>query len=362
MAKWQSIRMKLAGGTFLILVLTVCSLIVLMNWQMEKAFSDYLLHHFAGTPSQGAAEIMFLHSVHQSLWWVGLFFILGGLMVSYLMATSITKPLRDLTNAAQEIGQGNFDQQIQTASNDEVGQLTQVFNQMAINLSKSEQSRRRFFANVAHELRTPLAILQGNLENISSGVTRPEPEIIFSMLEEVMRLSRLVTDLRDLSLAEVSELKLHREPTDLGQMAMQLGQFMQPLFEEAGQELTLQIQEDLPLAFVDPDRIRQVMGNILVNASRYSGHGTRVLLRAHAKGHMISIEVCDNGAGIPLTDLPHIFEQFYRGEKSRNRENGGSGIGLALARRYVEIHGGRISAENQLSGGACFAIELPQAE
>ncbi|MBQ3854801.1 MAG: sensor histidine kinase [Anaerovibrio sp.] len=99
-----------------------------------------------------------------------------------------------------------------------------------------------------------------------------------------------------------------------------------------------------------------------MNASRYSGHGTMVLLRAHAKGHMICIEVCDNGAGIPLTDLPHIFEQFYRGEKSRNRENGGSGIGLALARRYVEIHGGRISAENQLSGGACFAIELPQAE
>ncbi len=361
-AKWQSIRMKLAGGTFLILALTVCSLIVLMNWQMEKSFRDYLLYYFAAAPSQGGAEMMFLQSVHQSLWWVGAFFIAGGLVASYLMATSITKPLRRLTNAAKEIGRGNFDQQIPAAANDEVGQLTRVFNQMATDLSCTEQSRRRFFANVAHELRTPLAILQGNLENISSGVTKPEPEIIISMHEEVMRLSRLVTDLRDLSLAEVSELKLHRKPTDLGQMAMQLGQFMQPLFDEAGQELTLQLPKDLPLAFVDPDRIRQVLGNLLINASRYSGQGAHIGLRVCAKGQRICIEVCDDGPGIPAADLPHIFEQFYRGEKSRNRENGGSGIGLALARRYVEIHGGSIAAKNQPQGGACFVIKLPQAE
>ncbi len=356
MNKWQSIRLKLAGGTFLLLAITVCSLIVLMNGQMERAFHDFLQLHFSATAAQDTAEVMFLQSVHQSLWWVGLFFIVLGLAASYLLATSITKPLRRLTEAAKEIGRGNFNQQLPASAHDEVGQLTQVFNQMAEDLSRNEKSRREFFAGIAHELRTPLAILQGNLENISSGVTPPEPEIIFSMQEEVMRLSRLVTDLRDLSLAEIRELKLHREPTDLGQLALQLGQFMQPLFDEAGQKLLLEIADNLPRISVDQDRMRQVIGNLLANASRYSGPGSTVQLKIHQEGPSLRITIQDNGPGIPEEDMPHIFEQFYRGEKSRSRKNGGSGIGLALARRYVEIHGGTIKAENLPGGGVRFVI------
>ena len=356
MNKWQSIRLKLAGGTFLLLAITVCSLIVLMNWQMERVFHDFWQLHFSTSAAQDAAEMMFLHSVHKSLWWVGLFFIVLGLAASYFLATSITKPLCRLTEAAKEIGQGNFNQQLTASANDEVGQLTLVFNQMAEDLSHNEKSRREFLAGIAHELRTPLAILQGNLENISSGVIRPEPKIIFSMQEEVMRLSRLVTDLRDLSLAEIRELKLHKEPTDLGQLAMQLGQFIQPLFDEADQKLLLEVEDNLPAVSVDQDRMRQVIGNLLVNASRYSGEGSIVKLIVCQKNHSLCIEIQDNGPGIPSEDLPHIFEQFYRGEKSRSRKKGGSGIGLALARRYVEIHGGTIKAENLPAGGVRFVI------
>lgn len=353
--KIKSVQWKVAGSTFLLLAFTVCSLIFLTQHQMEAAFGDYLSLHLA-VMEHGAAETMFIHSVHQSLWWVGLFFILLGFIISSLIAASITRPLHRLTAAAEEVRHGHFDQRVAVTSKDEVGRLADVFNQMAAELSRSEKSQRDFFASITHELRTPLAVLQGTLENMTSGVTKPTPERLFALQEEVMRLNRLVTDLRDLSLAEVHELRLHKEPCDLGQLAAQTAMLMQPLFDEKQQKLQLNIPAKLPLLQLDKDRLRQVIGNLLVNASRHTQHGSHIELTVEEQPKELCLTVKDDGPGISATELPHIFDKFYQSQDTA----GGSGIGLALAKQYVEIQHGRITVSSPPAGGTSFCIHLPK--
>lgn len=352
----KSVQWKVAGSTFLLLAFTVCSLIVLTQQQMESAFGDYLSLHLA-VMEHGAAETMFIHSVHQSLWWVGLFFILLGFIISSFIASGITRPLRRLTAAAEEVRHGHFDQRVTVTSEDEVGRLATVFNQMAAELARSEKSQRDFFASITHELRTPLAVLQGSLENMTTGVTEPTPERLFALQEEVMRLNRLVTDLRDLSLAEVHELRLHKEPCSLGQLASQTAMLMQPLFDEKQQELRRNIPAKLPLLPLDKDRMRQVIGNLLVNASRHTQNGSHIELAIKETPNELCLTVKDDGPGIPAEELPHIFDKFYQ---SRNAASG-SGIGLALAKQYVEIQHGKISVSSPPTGGTCFCIRLPKS-
>lgn len=363
MIKLKSVRWKVAGSTFLLLAFTVCSLIFLTQHQMEAAFGDYLSLHLA-VMDHGAAETMFIHSVHQSLWWVGLFFILLGFLISSLIAASITRPLRRLTAAAEEVRHGHFNQRVKVTSEDEVGRLAEVFNQMAAELEKSEATRRDFFASITHELRTPLAVLQGTLENMTSGVTKPTPERLFSMQEEIMRLSRLVTDLRDLSLAEVHELKLHIEKVDLGRLASQMVMLMQPLFEEKQQKLRCEIPEKPLLLHLDADRMRQVIGNLLINASRHTPEGSHITLSLEEKAGEVLVTIADDGEGIAKEELPHIFDKFYRSSRNaasgENSSVGGSGIGLALAKQYVEIQKGTISVTSSAEGTSFF-IHLPDS-
>lgn len=356
----HSIQIKLAGITFLLLAFTVCSLIALTNAQMETAFGDYIALHLA-VVDHGPAETMFIHSVHQSLWWVGLFFILLGLVITSLIAASITRPLRRLTKAAAAVEHGHFDQRVPVGSKDEVGRLTKVFNDMAAKLAQNEQAQRDFFASITHELRTPLAVLQGTLENMTSGVTEPTPERLFAMQEEIMRLNRLVTDLRDLSLAEVHQLHLHLQPTDLGQLARQSVMLIQPLLDEKEQQLQCQIPEHLPLLSLDADRMRQVIGNLLVNASRHSGKGSHIQLTIREQPHHLELCVANDGPLIPAKDLPHLFEKFYQSHSSPEAAQHGSGLGLALTRQYVEVHHGTIAAASTPADGTTFTICLPKA-
>ncbi|MFV0637255.1 sensor histidine kinase [Mitsuokella sp. WILCCON 0060] len=362
-AKWNSVQWKVAGSTFLLLAFTVCSLIFLTQHQMEAAFGDYLSLHLA-VMEHGAAEMVFIHSVHQSLWWVGLFFILLGFLISSLIGASITRPLRRLTAAAEEVRHGHFDQRVKVTSADEVGRLAEVFNQMAAELEKSEATRRDFFASITHELRTPLAVLQGSLENMTNGVSEPTPERLFAMQEEVMRLSRLVTDLRDLSLAEVHELKLHIKKVDLGQLASQMVMLMQPLFEEKQQELRCEIPKKSLLLHLDADRMRQVIGNLLINAGRHTPNGSHIVLALSETSEEILLTVTDDGEGIAKDELPHIFDKFYRSSRNAQSETnspaGGSGIGLALARQYVEIQHGTITVSSSAEGTS-FVIHLPKS-
>lgn len=385
--RFHSVRNKMMVSTFLLIL--VCALIVIYicSQQMETHFFQYLQDPSALAGQQGAggygrgmgrgmmgggmgmggmhhrmmlgaAERTFVESYHQSLWWIGFLFAGVGLVVSYFLSGNITRPLRQLSQAAEKIRQGDLKQEVPVDTQDEVGQLAEVFNQMSAELAANESNRQEFLANIAHELKTPLAVLQGHLESMLDGVEEPEPEKLFSMQEEVMRLNRLVGDLRDLSLAQVHQLELHLQPVDLGEKAERAAELLEPLLEEKRLHFVKNMAPSLPVRQLDPDRVNQILYNLITNAIRYTHPGTAILLQTEAAGKRVRLTIADEGPGIAPEDLDHIFEQFYRGDKSRNRASGGSGIGLSLAKSFVEAQGGTITARNRKEGGAEFVVEL----
>jgi len=282
---------------------------------------------------------------------------------SYALARSITVPLRNLIRAAKQIEQGNFDQQVPVETKDEVGHLAAIFNRMAETLAVNTSLRRQFLANIAHELRTPLAIIQGHLEGMIDGVIESSQEQLSSLHEEAIRLNRLITDLRDLSLAEVRQLALEKSITDVNQIVSRALYMLKPLADGKDIRVNCTLDERLPEISADADRISQVFYNILVNAIRYSpakGIVKVVTMAAEMEGRSwLKISVADNGPGIAQEDIPHIFDHFYRGDKSRDRKSGGSGLGLAIVKQLVEIHGGRVAVESKLGEGSVFQVLLP---
>ena len=386
---FHSVRYKMMLSTFVLILVCALVVIYICNQQMETHFFQYLQDPsaLAGQNGQGggfgrgmghgmmgggmgmggmhhrmmlgAAERTFVESYHRSLWWIGFLFAGIGLVVSYFLSGNITRPLRQLSRAAEKIRQGELKQEVPVETRDEVGQLAAVFNQMSAELAVNENNRQELLANIAHELKTPLAILQGHLESMLDGVEQPEPDKLFSMQEEVMRLTRLVGDLRDLSLAQVHQLELHLQPMDLGEKTERAAEMLEPLLEEKTLHFVKELAPDLPLRQLDPDRLNQILYNLITNAIRYTTPGTAILLKTEAAGENVRLLIADEGPGIAPEDLPHVFEQFYRGDKSRNRALGGSGIGLSLAKSFVEAQGGSIRAENRKNGGAAFIVEFP---
>jgi len=244
---------------------------------------------------------------------------------------------------------------------------------MAGALAQAETLRRNLVADIAHELRTPLAVLQGHVEGLQDGVLSPTPPTLDRLHEETLLLTRLVDDLRELSLAEAGELKLERQPSDLGELLRRSVAAMQPQAAEKGVTLALDVAPDLPLANVDADRIGQVMRNLLANALRYTTAGGSVTVMARqtekTRGTGVTgvtgevpallVAVADSGPGIAPDDLPHVFDRFYRADKSRSRASGGAGLGLAIVKQLVEAHGGRVWAESEVGKGATFKFTLP---
>lgn len=387
--RFHSVRYKMMLSTFVLILVCALVVIYICNQQMETHFFQYLQDPsaLAGQNGQGggfghgmghgmmgggmgmggmhhrmmlgAAERTFVESYHRSLWWIGFLFAGIGLVVSYFLSGNITRPLRQLSRAAEKIRQGELKQEVPVETRDEVGQLAAVFNQMSAELVVNENNRQELLANIAHELKTPLAILQGHLESMLDGVEQPEPDKLFSMQEEVMRLTRLVGDLRDLSLAQVHQLELHLQPVDLGEKTERAAEMLEPLLEEKNLHFVKELAPDLPLRQLDPDRLNQILYNLITNAIRYTTPGTAILLKTEAAGKNVRLLIADEGPGIAPEDLPHVFEQFYRGDKSRNRALGGSGIGLSLAKSFVEAQGGSIRAENRKNGGAAFIVAFP---
>lgn len=387
--RFHSVRNKMMVSTFLLILICALVVIYICSQQMETHFFQYLQDPsaLAGQGGQaaggygrgmgrgmmgggmgmggmhhrmmlGAAERTFVESYHKSLWWIGFLFAGMGLVVSYFLSGNITRPLRQLSQAAEKIRQGHLKQEVPVETQDEVGQLAAVFNQMSAELAANESNRQEFLANIAHELKTPLAVLQGHLESMLDGVEEPEPEKLFSMQEEVMRLTRLVGDLRDLSMAQVHQLELHLQPVDLGEKAERAAELLEPLLEEKRLHFVKNMAPSLPVRQLDPDRVNQILYNLITNAIRYTHPGTAILLQTEPVGKRVRLIIADEGPGIAPEDLDHIFEQFYRGDKSRNRASGGSGIGLSLAKSFVEAQGGTITARNRKEGGAEFVVEL----
>lgn len=376
MSRVSSITARITGLMFLSIAITVFLLIYLADEQMVELFQEYLvvqhteMSHAVGEPGamtliMGPLETSFLASVHQSLIWVGVGIMLVGLAASYALARSITVPLRKLSRAAEQLEQGNLGQTVLVESNDEVGHLAVIFNRMSETLATNTKLRRQLLANIAHELKTPLAVIQGNLEGMIDEVIEPGKEQLTSLHEEAVRLNRLIKDLRDLSLAEVRELALEKHPININQLVTRTVVMLKPLSDEKVIEVKSVLKDDLPEIAVDRDRMLQVFYNILVNAIRYSPSkssievSTDIVKNQDATWLKVSFE--DHGPGISPEDLPHVFDHFYRADKSRDRKSGGSGIGLAIVKQLVENHGGQVTVESTLGSGSIFHVLLPVA-
>lgn len=375
----NSIIYRITGLMFLAVAITVFLLIYLANSQMTDLFQEYvtiqqmevqhsLMTHM-GANGQGQAGLMgipeqnFLMSVHQSLIWVGVAILVVGLIASYLLARSITTPLRKLSAAAMEIERGNFAQKVPVNSKDEVGSLALIFNKMSETLDSNNKLRQQFLANIAHELRTPLAVIQGHLEGMIDGIIEPNLKKLTSLHEEAVRLSRLIKDLKDLSLAEVRQLSLELKDVNVNYTVEQALYMLKPLADEKNIIVSQNLMPGLPTITADTDRISQIFYNLITNAIRYTpgnGHVTvSTELTQFAEQDWIRITVDDSGPGINEADLPFIFDHFYRGEKSRDRKSGGTGLGLAIVKQLVEIHGGQVQADSVVGKGSSFYVVLP---
>ncbi|MBM4445912.1 MAG: HAMP domain-containing protein [Chloroflexi bacterium] len=310
----------------------------------------------------GEAEQAFLNAVRNSLWLAALVAVLVGVALGFLFSWLITGPMRQLTLAARKVAAGDFSHRVPQKSDDEIGEVSDAFNTMAEQLEKKEKSRRQLLADIAHELRNPLSIIQGNLEAWLDGVITPAPDQVASVYDETVLLSRLVTDLRDLSLAEAGQLKLYQNATELSEFIFAQIASVQNRCLEKLISINAELPTGLPSVFIDRDRIRQVLHNLIDNALRYTRAGGTIKIGASYKTPgWVTVSVSDSGSGIATEDLPHVFDHFYKADRSRQRGHGGAGIGLAMVKRLVELHGGTVWVESRKGKGSTFFFTLPVA-
>jgi signal transduction histidine kinase len=306
-------------------------------------------------------QVEFLARVRTSLGIAALAAAVVALVIGGLLFRSIVAPLRRLTSASQAVAEGDLSARAPVRGRDEVAQLGDAFNRMAGSLAQAEEARRNQTADVAHELRTPLSVLQGALEAMLDGVYPTNRENLLSALAQVRTLARLVEDLRVLALADAGQLRLDTASLDLEAFFQEVVEAHQIQAQQRGVVLTLEVSASLPLVLADRDRLAQVVGNLLNNALRYVPKGGHISVRAVSQGGEVAVAVADDGPGVPPEDLPRLFERFWRGGRTRRRTTGGSGLGLAIARGLVEAHGGRIWAESVEGHGTTFTFTLPVA-
>ncbi|RIK38653.1 MAG: sensor histidine kinase [Chloroflexi bacterium] len=283
-----------------------------------------------------------------------------GITLSILASRNLTAPLSRLAAAAHDIGARNFSRRVELAGTDEVREVAQAFNEMADRLEQAEMLRRNLVADVAHELRTPLSVLQGNLRALLDDVYSLDKAEISRLYTQTRLLSRLVNDLHDLAQAEAGQLSLSYQTIDLAQLVSETVESHQPVAEASGITLQADIGPDLPGLPADEGRITQVLHNLIANALRHTPAGGAVTVRAAAAGGEVLLAVQDSGDGIAPEHLPYVFDRFYRTDRSRARDTGGVGLGLAIARAIVLAHGGTIEAASGGMGqGSTFTVRLP---
>lgn len=277
--------------------------------------------------------------------------------VVQVLASGTTSPLREMSRAAAAMTRGDYSRRITASSRDEVGELARAFNTMAAELAEHDRLRRDLIANVSHELRTPLAALRAVLENLVDGVQEPDPATLNTMLRQVTRLSDLSAQLLDLSRLESGGVPLHRERVALAELLPQT--IDETRLASPGAALRLSLDPpDLALSG-DPARLHQVMTNLLDNAVRFSPPGGVVQVSAAARDGSVRIEVCDEGPGLPGGEEDRVFERFYRADAAR-ASSGGAGLGLAIVRWIVELHGGDVRAERREPTGCRMVVRLPE--
>jgi signal transduction histidine kinase len=314
---------------------------------------------FEGTPR----ELQFIQRINRLLFYGALIGAVIALVLGILLSRTLTRPIRELTQATHAVSEGDLSQQVPVRSNDELGELAQAFNKMSSELSRSINARKQMTADIAHELRTPLSLIIGHAEAVHDGVLPPTRENFEIIREESTRLEHLVNDLRILSLADAGELSIQPQPIQPQRLLQDVASTYQYEAQRKNVKLELEIASPLPTIEVDPGRMTQVLTNILENALRHTPEDGRIVLSAKGVGDRVELAIQDSGPGLAAEDLNRIFDRFYRTDASRQRDGafaGGSGLGLAIARSIVQAHGGSIVAESEPGKGLRVILGLPK--
>jgi len=381
----RSLRTRLSVAFIAVAVLATVLSAVFASYQARRTFRQYVEHRETpgvsapavpggGTAAprvrrepergpMGAREILFQSRIRDGIWaGTGVAALLGVLMALWL-ADRMVRRVGDLTGAARVIARGGTPPPVPVHGQDEIAELARAFNRMTERLAADEEQRRRLFAGVAHELRTPLSVIQGTLEGMLDRVLEPTPERIAALHSQSLLLARLITDLRDLSLAQAGQLQLNVRPVDAGPVVRETLEAMSPLAEERHVTLRADVPHILPRIDADPDRLRQIVQNLVENAVRYTPEGGQVRVKMEAaNGTGVRLSVTDTGVGIDARDLPYLFRHFYRTDQSRARSSGGTGLGLAIVKSLVEAHGGQVAVESAVGKGSTFMITFPRHE
>ena len=309
-------------------------------------------------PVLNPREAQYLASTNRALALAALAAAIIALLVGILLARNLTRPLRDLTRAIHAMMAGELKQEVPVHSDDELGELIQAFNRLSADLARSNKLRRQMTADIAHELRTPLTVIRAYVDGLRDGVFKPTRSRFEAMQMETQPLQRLVEDLRTLSQADAGELPMQRVPTSYRTLLERLAAAYAPQATARDIALPVSVGSALPDVVVDPERMIQVLGNLVTNALRYTPSSGQIALSARRQGGAVALAVADTGAGIAPEALQHVFDRFHRGDPARQQE-GESGLGLTIAKSIAEAHGGKIEVESGTERGTTFTVLLP---
>jgi len=314
---------------------------------------------FEGKPR----ELEFIERTSLTLLYGALIGAVIALLLGIFLSRTLTRPIRELTQATHAVSEGDLSQQVVVRSNDELGELSKAFNKMSTELLRSVNARKQMTADIAHELRTPLSLILGHAEAVHDGVLQPTHENFEIIREEATRLEHLVNDLRTLSLADAGELTINPQVIEPERLIQEVASPYQYETQKKNISLEVDIAPHLPTIEVDPGRMTQVLTNILDNALRHTPEGGKIILSAQQNAEQVEFAIQDSGPGVKPEDLGRIFERFYRADSSRQRDGemlGGSGLGLAIAKSIVQAHNGQLSAESEAGKGLKIIIVLPK--
>ncbi len=310
-------------------------------------------------PIQPGREQALTEKVYSSVQKAALIGVGIAILLSLLLGYWFLQPVNMLIKAAGALGQGDLNQRVKVKGKDELAILGKTFNDMAESLKRAEDSRKAMTADIAHELRTPLAVQRATVEAMMDGVYPMDEKSLKPVMEQNVLLSHLVDDLRTLALADAGELRLEKVNMNVAKLVESVIHRFESQASRQMVNLNYTLAPDLPRVHADPIRVEQIMTNLIGNALRFTPENGRIDLNVEMSGQTIEIRIKDSGPGIPEESLPYIFDRFYRVDKSRSRGEGGSGLGLAIARHLAHAHNGDITARNHPSGGAEFSLSLP---
>lgn len=313
-----------------------------------------------GLNGLGTLEENFVTSLTSYALIIALIIGIAAVILGVIIARPIVRPIQTMSQAAHRLARGDLDCSVPVQGNDEISQLAEDFNLMSESLRKAQTMRRNLTADIAHELRTPLTILRANLDELQVKAQEGDQAIIANLQDEVLRMSKLVKDMEILALAETGNLLINKNRVKLQCILERLAPVL-PEFEGRGVSLEMVIDPNLPEIWGDPDRLLQVFLNLLSNALAHSHEGSRIVIKGTKNEQFIQVSIADQGGGIATSQLPFVFERFYRADTSRSRREGGMGLGLAIARSLVETHGGQIWVESTVGQGSTFSFTIPFA-